>query len=467
MKEGFMSTKKKHTDTLTVRAKCGYGSAAVGDAMGYTFTGTYLLFFLTTVAGIKPAMAGTITVIAAVWDALINPVIGYISDNFSSRFGRRRPFMFGSVLPLMACIVLLFTATGFSYELKVLYYCFMSMAFWTSFTAFFVPFYALGAEYSENYDERTTLRSYASFFNLIGTFFSMALPPVIVDHLNSLGMTVSGAWTVTAVMIAAVTGISIIITAVSSRKYDVVRTPDAGMPKLSLRGLVRDYASVLTLKPTKYVLAACLFALIAYGMIIGDFMYFLTYRIGLSGIQTSAAMFFRCLMGICLIPFAMLLCRKTDNRRALMIIFLISSLLMVTQRFIGVHGIITLGMFIFFTCIATGTYWQIMPAIVYELCVYNEYVTGKKREGSIVSVQGLVESIAQGIGAQILGIILQFTGFDGNSAVQSSLTNSWIVNCTTWVPVIFILVAVFALYKYPISRESFNEMSESINRKRV
>ena len=75
-----MSTKKKHTDTLTVRAKCGYGSAAVGDAMGYTFTGTYLLFFLTTVAGIKPAMAGTITVIAAVWDALINPVIGYISE---------------------------------------------------------------------------------------------------------------------------------------------------------------------------------------------------------------------------------------------------------------------------------------------------------------------------------------------------------------------------------------------------
>ena len=138
---------------------------------------------------------------------------------------------------------------------------------------------------------------------------------------------------------------------------------------------------------------------------------------------------------------------------------------MIAELFIGVHGLITLGIFILFTCIATGIYWQIMPAIVYELCVYDEYTTGKKREGSIVSVQGLVESIAQGIGAQILGIILQLTGFDGNAPIQNDLTNSWIINCTTWVPVIFILIAAFALYKYPISRKTFNEMSEKINKK--
>lgn len=458
-----MKTREKQINTLSFKSKCGYGSAAVGDAMAYTFTGTYLLFFLTTVAGIKPAMAGTITVIAAIWDAVINPVFGYISDNFSSRFGRRRPFMFGSVLPLMACIVLLFTATEFSYELRVIYYSFMSMAFWTSFTAFFVPFYALGAEYSDNYDERTTLRSYASFFNLIGTFFSMALPPVIVDYLTGLGMAVSEAWTATSIMIAVITGVSIVITAASSKKYDVTETSGTKMPKLSLKGLVKDYVSVLTLKPTKYVLSACLFALIAYGMIMGDFMYFLTYKIGFAGMQTSAAMFFRCFIGICLIPPAMLLCRKTDNRTALIIVFLIASVLMIAELFIGVHGLITLGIFILFTCIATGIYWQIMPAIVYELCVYDEYVTGKKREGSIVSVQGLVESIAQGIGAQILGIILELTGFDGDASVQSDLTNSWIINCTTWVPVIFILIAVFALYKYPVSRKAFNEMSEKIN----
>ena len=67
-----MKTREKQINTLSFKSKCGYGSAAVGDAMAYTFTGTYLLFFLTTVAGIKPAMAGTITVIAAIWDAVIS-----------------------------------------------------------------------------------------------------------------------------------------------------------------------------------------------------------------------------------------------------------------------------------------------------------------------------------------------------------------------------------------------------------
>lgn len=463
-----MDSNKKSKDKLSIGAKCGYGCAAVGDAMAYTFTGTYLLFFLTTVAGIKPAVAGTITVIAAVWDAVINPIIGYFSDHFSSRFGRRRPFMFASVFPLMVCIVLLFTAVKITYEIKVVYYCFMAMAFWTSFTGFFVPYYALGAEYSENYDERTTLRSFASFFNLIGTFFSMALPPVIVDCLNKHGLSVSHAWTATALMIAIIAGVSILITTVASKKYDVniISVTGTKTEKLSLKGMIRDYVSVLKLKPTKYVLVACLFALIAYGMIVSDFMYFATYKVGLSGFETSAAMFFRCIVGICLIAPAMMLCRKTDNRTALIIIFLLSSVLMIAERFIGVHGLATLGLFLIITCIATGTYWQIMPAIVYELCVYDEYVTGAKREGSIVSIQGLVESIAQGLGAQILGIILQCTGFDGNAPAQSELTNTWIINCTTWVPVIFILIAVFALYKYPISRKTFNEISSKINRRK-
>ena len=143
---------KISSDKLSIGTKCGYGFAAIGDAMGYTLPGTYLLFFLTTVAGIQPAMAGTITVIAAVWNALLNPIAGYISDHFVSRFGRRRPFMFVSTFPLVGAIILLFTAVELTDTLKTIYYCLVAMAFWTAFTSFFIPFYALGAEYTENYD---------------------------------------------------------------------------------------------------------------------------------------------------------------------------------------------------------------------------------------------------------------------------------------------------------------------------
>ena len=77
-------------EKLTFRNKIGYGSAAFGDAASYAFINTFLMFFLTTVAGIAPAAAGTITVIGAVWNTIFNPVIGYLSDNARTRWGRRR-----------------------------------------------------------------------------------------------------------------------------------------------------------------------------------------------------------------------------------------------------------------------------------------------------------------------------------------------------------------------------------------
>ena len=98
------------SEKLTIKGKLGYASAAVGDAACYMFINTFLLFFLTTVAGIEPAAAGTITVIGAFWNALVNPIIGYISDNSATKWGRRRPFIIIMSVPLAASAFLLFTA---------------------------------------------------------------------------------------------------------------------------------------------------------------------------------------------------------------------------------------------------------------------------------------------------------------------------------------------------------------------
>ena len=99
-----------------------------------------------------------------------------------------------------------------------------------------------------------------------------------------------------------------------------------------------------------------------------------------------------------------------------------------------------------------------MPAIFYDVCEYDEYVTGNRREGAILSVQGLVEAVASGIGTQIVGLILQFSGFDGSAAEQSQTALGCIFDCTTWIPAIVLLFAGIALYKYPITKEKYNEI---------
>ena len=463
---------------LSVGAKLGYASAGIGDSVCYSVVGTFLLFFLTTVAGLQPAVAGTIVIISAVFDGLWNPVMGYISDHHVSGRGRRRPYMLGFVLPLMISITLLFTATEMTYTVKVFYYGFMTIAFWFSFTGFFVPFYALGAEYSDDYDERTSIRSFATFFNMLGTLFSMAAPMALVDWLSNHGMTTEHAWTLVVAILAVISGVSIIITVIASKDVDVnsygqnpeiaAESADSADADQSpgIMGIFKDFIEVFKLKPTKYIVAICMCSLIAYAIFLSDFMYFLTYNLGFDGNESSMALLVRCIYGILLIPAAAALSHKTDNRTAMIIVFLLSSVLVVVERFVDVNGLISIGWFILIMTIATTVYWQLVPAIVYEVCVYDEYMTGKRREGVIVSLQGMVEGISAGIGAQLLGIILQIVGFDGEAATQSPFVQEWIFNCTTWVPVVFLLVAAFALYKYPISRESFNEMNSALKERK-
>ena len=99
-----------------------------------------------------------------------------------------------------------------------------------------------------------------------------------------------------------------------------------------------------------------------------------------------------------------------------------------------------------------------MPGIFYDVCEYDKIVNGKNRTATIVSFQGLVEALADGIGGQILGLILEYAGFDGSAAVQTEMAKQWIFNCGTVIPIVFLLIGGLALYKYPITKKVYNEM---------
>ena len=133
-------------------------SASTGDALAYTMIGSFLMFFLTAIAGIKPFTAGTILAAGAVWNAFINPIVGFLSDKIRSRFGRRRPMILFFSVPLALSMFLAFTDLPLPATPKAFYYGFVLMLLWTSYTGFFVPYLALGAGYTRNYKERTVLR---------------------------------------------------------------------------------------------------------------------------------------------------------------------------------------------------------------------------------------------------------------------------------------------------------------------
>ena len=449
---------------LTFKNKIGYASAAFGDAASYAFINSFLLFFLTTVAGIEPAAAGTITIVGAIWNMLINPIIGYISDNSATRWGRRRPFMLVMSLPLAASIYLLFTAVDMLPQIKVLYYGAMLIVFWSAYTGFFVPYLALGAEYTQDYNERTELRSYASVFNMLGNMVGLVMPSAFASFLCRQGLTLEGAWSVTGATVGITSMLAVFITVRAAGPHDTDCREEGKrpVPRLDLREIFGEYGQVLKLKPVKYLLFTSLFALICNTMVMSDLVYYFTYNHGLSANQTSGMYFYRTCICIVLILIMKKISTVTDKRTALLSVFAIGAAAITAAKFTGVEGSLQLHIFVFFVAVATSIYWQLMPAIIYDVCEYDELETGKKRQGTIVSLQGLVEALAAGIGAQLLGVILQLGGFDGDAAVQTQQAMTWVENSATVLPALFLALAFLALFKYPITRKQFEEIQRKL-----
>ena len=122
----------------------GYGVAGIGNAIPAGLFYVYFIFFLTTVAGINPAIAGSISLIAVLWDAINDPMVGFWTDNCKSKYGRRRPFVIGGLLPLTVVIILMFTNLNMPLNFKTAWFILLNILFWFFFTFVDVPMIALG-----------------------------------------------------------------------------------------------------------------------------------------------------------------------------------------------------------------------------------------------------------------------------------------------------------------------------------
>ncbi|MCE2603772.1 MFS transporter, partial [Pseudomonas aeruginosa] len=125
--------------------------------------------------------------IAILWDAVTDPIIGYISDNLKSKYGRRRPMILAGAIPYGISVFLLFNNIDLGGNAQFFYFLAVALLFWTSFTTYDIPFFSLGAELSEDFNERTSLRAWSSVFMYLASMLATALPPILLSKLQGSG----------------------------------------------------------------------------------------------------------------------------------------------------------------------------------------------------------------------------------------------------------------------------------------
>ena len=471
---------------LSVKTKIGYGIGCVCDNTLYTLSGTYLLLYLTTVAGVQPALAGTISAVGSVWEALVGPIMGSLSDNTVSRFGKRKPFMMFAAIPVAVITSLLFTAINAGPVVKGVYYTVAIILFWTSFSMEFVPYMSWGADLTDDYHERTSLRAYSYVFGQVGMLIGMVLPTIIVDWAMNIGKTTQQSWQLVGMFCGISAGAALLISALSVKNTDMAKDdPELIRMRAEKKAesekyhgvhplkraimILKEFASILKLKPMRYLLAASMLYLIANTLFSSDRVFFMTYNMGMSQKEISFIMLVITFSGIIFVPFISALSRRTDKKTVFMAGIGLAGVMMMAMRAVRINGLGGIVAVSLMYSVANTCYWQLMPSMIYDIAEIEEMESGESHAGAVISFQALSESVCIAIGLQILGIILELSGFDeslpspltagGNEALlqpESALT--WVSNSFTLLPGIFMVLVGLVMLGYPVTEKSLEAL---------
>ena len=155
-----------HRTSFLTRIAYGFGSVAYGvkdNGFGY-----FLLLFYGTVIGVDPGMVGLAIFIALMLDAVSDPVVGYVSDNWRSKWGRRHPFMYAAAIPVSISYFLLWNPPELSDGQLFWYLLILAVLIRTFITFYETPSSSLLPELSQDYDERTKLQAWRLYFGWTG-----------------------------------------------------------------------------------------------------------------------------------------------------------------------------------------------------------------------------------------------------------------------------------------------------------
>lgn len=448
---------------VTLRVKFGYGIASTGDALVYAIMVVYLMLYLTTVAKLDAGTAGTISSVALFASAVSTLFIGYFSDNSKSKTGRRRPFVKVAIPFMFVSFVALYSSPGLSGTSAILYYGLSAIVFWIAYCAFFVPYTALGAEITSDYTERTSIRAYAAVSTQIGNFCGSVFPLMLIGAFVALGRSESMSWTVTAAIFAGAAAVAIgsMVAVTKGRELIIDRSQEVGKPNL-----LKDYFEVLKAKPTKYLICAIICFIIVNSIFASNLAFFIIYKLNMSAdvyVPTIMAIMF--IIAIPMAPVINLIAQKLDKRKAFILLFCVSGVLILLLRVIGVDSYYMLIALSVAYVISNASYWQLISATLYDVAEVVELNTGKRYEGALISLQSITQQIGSAIAVFLMGWFLQLNGFNAAAETQTEQALGAISTLQTMIPSILLFIGAAMILLFPITKSKYELVQQALVQK--
>jgi GPH family glycoside/pentoside/hexuronide:cation symporter len=439
---------------LTVGQKLGFGIFDLGGNMLFTLMGFWVLKYLTDVVGLGALLAGAAVMIGKAWDAVTDPMMGFISDRTLSPLGRRRPYLLAGAIPMMLTVWLFFTAPAIASQIMLMLWATGTlMLVNTASTVINVPYSSLTPELTNDYHERTSLNGYRFGCAVFGTLIGAA---AVEPLAAALGKTAKIGWSRMGLVLGAIMMLVTFLTFFGTKEKKHSRDD------LPTEGFFATYKAVFTNKPYVILFLTYAFYITALTFLQSILAYYVEYLyphtfefLGLN--LTTIAMIALLLTAMVFIPVSVFVSKKIGKRQTYQICFVVIGSACAAVAAIGhllpVSGFLLL---LVYAGIGVGFGYVAPFAMIPDTVEYDAVRTGERKEGAYYGMWTFISKVGTALSVLISGFILKLGGYVANQ-VQGPGAKLAIRLLIGPIPALVFIGAFILMQMYPLDEKTYKK----------
>ncbi|MBK7097033.1 MAG: MFS transporter [Saprospiraceae bacterium] len=416
-------------------------------------------------------MWGILFFLPRVFDAFTDPIMGYISDNTRSKWGRRRHYVFiGAIMMGISFVVMwqLYRENGVMFNF--IFFLLWSFIFYLGLTLFSVPYVAMGYEMSDDFHERTSIMAVAQWIGqwawvIAPWFWVVMYDPKWFPNADTATRTLA-IWVGVSCMILAMIP-AIFIKSKSTKNDTSLKSLTIKTIGGSLIEILKSFKEAFLIKPFRKLCIATFLIFNAFNTVAG-FTFFIVVYYLFNGNSAEAGIW-PTLFGsvgalattFVVIPIVAWMAKKIEKKRAFLICQAISLFGYILFWFLFVPG--KPYMFLFalpFFSFGIGSLFTLMMSMTADVCDMDELTSGKRREGIFGAIYWWMVKFGFAIAGLLTGLIMSLVGFDASAATQTEGAVTGLRLFFSGIPILGTLGAMWVMWNYDLTEKKANEIKQ-------
>jgi glycoside/pentoside/hexuronide:cation symporter, GPH family len=448
---------------LTVKQKLGFGIFDLGGNMLFTLMSFWALKYLTDTVGIAAVWAGSAVMVGKAWDAVTDPMMGFISDRTLSRWGRRRVYLLFGAVPMCLTMVFFFTApTYLPQYLHITWAILALMLLNTASTIINVPYSSLTPELTTDYHEQSSLNGYRFGCAVFGTIAGAgAVQPLVQAFarpgsadplLDQRGFSVMG------FILGAVMMIVTLLTFLGTKEKQY-RKED-----LPTEGFFDTFKVVFKNKP--YVLLLLTYALHMTGIsFLTTILAYYTENILNRPDITTIVLVLLLVTAMLFIPVSVLVSKKIGKKTTYQICFVIIASACGTIFFLGHRMPVEFFYFVMvYAGIGVGFSYVAPFAMVPDVIEYEAAKTGVRNEGAYYGMWTFISKLGTALALFVSGHILTLGGYISQAGEGTAVQPPSVFNAIRLIigplPMVVLIAAIVVIQFYPLDKKEYRDRAK-------